>query len=309
MTTAYHYEDTPPQLFLDQLHRLETHRLYDPEITNEQRLNLIALTRKRLNEWRGNLQNQIKEVKKRYTNDDKLEMDIVLGPYKKLDALGNDITKALASLEDTIKRGRALPRGFGVGEVIFGAYEIDEWHFGTNEDRQRFNEMVKIQNRLEGVVNDLKPMKRAISVAHHRATEQKEDTQILIDKYNRIKSWVRFLITAVILLGITAGMLYGGYIIFNSTAPYIRDDASLNPILGGVLLVMGAVSTILLIVLWRRRNRAIAALKADIQYAQNEYRALKAEAKEKRKEYYPVEQLYKQLKKKYAGLRKSFPRG
>ena len=183
MTTAYHYEDTPPQLFLDQLHRLETHRLYDPEITNEQRINLIALTRKRLNEWRGNLQNQIKDVKQRYANGDKLEMDIVLGPYKKLDSLGSDIAKALASLEDTIKRGRALPRGFGLGKVIFGAYEIDEWHFGTNEDKQRFDEMVRVQNRLEGVVNDLKPMKRVIGVAHHRAMEQKEDTKILMDKF------------------------------------------------------------------------------------------------------------------------------
>lgn len=309
MTTAYHYEDTPPQLFLDQLHRLDVPKLYDEALSKEQRLNLIALTRKRLDEWRGSVHNQMKEVQARYAKGDKLEMDIVLGPYKKLTSLGNDIAKEISKLEDTVKRGRALPHGFGIGEQIFGAYEIDEWHYGTGEDRERFEEMLRTQRRLEGVVNDLKPMKRSIEVSHHRAMEQKADTEVIMSEFKRVKSYLRFGITSLIMLGITAGCLFGGYIIFNSEDPYIRNDVGLNPIVGGSLLVVGLVATMLLIVLWRRRNRALAKLKMEIKEAQSEYRALKAEAKEKRVEYYPVQKLYKQLKAKYAGLRKSFPRG
>lgn len=308
MAQSFHFEDTPPQAFLDSLHKIDVPKIYDPALTSEQRANLINLVHKRLKEWQVGLQEQIEKIKKRHGSGKSPDAELQLAPYLKINELGDELKKNIVDLNQNLKAGRVLPKGFQFGTEIFGDFERQEWRFGERADAKRFEEMVKITNRLEHVQDDLKPMTRDLKLTQARVKEQKADAQILMSKYKRRKSPLNLLLIWLVPILVMIACLAVGYIVFNSEIPYVQNDMNLNPIVGGAFLVIGLVASMMLIVLYRRRKRALEELREDIRAIKQLVQEAEKDFKRQRLEYYPVEKLYAQLKGDYQRLRATFPK-
>lgn len=308
MAQAFSYEDTKPQLFLDDLHQIDVPKLFDSRLSNEQRKNLINLTRKRLSDWMDELQRQITTIKRRTNQDNRDEIKLALAPYLKLEELGKQLTRRVIDLDKQMKQGRVLPKGFAFGTEIFGDWDTGEWRFGDAQEANAFDEMMVIYHRLQDTVKpDYDALSRELKLAQRRLKQQERDLKDLMAQYKRRKSPLNLLAKLVIPFVVMIGVLAAGWVLFNQPTPVVRDAVVYNQIVGGGLLVVGLVAAMMMIVLVRRRRRAIIRIQADGKAAKAHLRELKADFKQIRLEFYPVEELYKDLRMQYKQMRRQFP--
>lgn len=304
MSTSFHHSDTPPQVFLDQLHEINIPRLYDPGLNETQRTNLLTLSRKRLSEWQARLVDQTKNIELRYKHvPDQAKLHAA--PYKKLASLGNDLLRAIGDLERTLRAGRALPRGFEFGAKIFGTFETGEWRFGDARDAKRWEQMEAVRRRLDLVRGDYEPMKRDLDLSMRRAKEAKHDLKKLHIRHRKLRNKVPFIIMMLLVALILVGALVSGLMMLNGDIQLVEGDYA--QIFGGALLIVAVVAAVMMITLTRRRRRNLTVVQIGIAEMIEEYRSHKVEAREIRLQLYPVSKLAKQLNTEYKQLRKTFP--
>lgn len=294
----------PPQEFLDQLHKMEFPRMFDPSLSKEQRRNLINLNKKRLGEWQKELNETIQRIKASTESPDKAR--VALAPYNALGRVANNLKKSTIELDKALRADRALPRGVEFGTTIFGNPETGEYRLGSYEDAQLFEDLIRVEGRLNLVVRDLRPIQRDGKLAIARAKQAKQDVDFAQAQLKRTRS--------PIVMGVQLGIvaitmvicLYSGWVIFNAEVR-VADELS-NPALGGLLLIVAVAAAVLMVVIWRRRTRSIDELRLKIRQAHEDFIAAKAEATEQRRELVMNTGLYEQLMKEYKELRSIFPK-
>jgi hypothetical protein len=304
MSSQFHHSDTPPQVYLDQLHEMNIPRLYDPGLNESQRSNLLTLSRKRLSDWQTRIVDQTKNVELRYKHIPD-HARLYAAPYKKLAALGNDLTRALGDLERTVRAGKAVPRGFEFGTKIYGTFDTGEWRLGDAKDAKRWEQMEAIRRRLDLVHNDFEPMKRDMDLALRRAKETKQELKKLHKRHRILRSKFPFLGMLVLVIVIVVGTLLGGITILNGSIDI--GSGNLTPIFGASMLMVSVVAAVLSFSMVRRRRLEAAHVQLSIADAIEDYRSHKVEAREIRLQLYPVAKLAKQLTKEYKDLRQTFP--
>lgn len=304
MDFEYH-DDTPPQTFLDGLHRVDVPRVFDPDLDKAERANLITLTRKRMNEWQSGLHTQMREITKRYDASQAETQRITLAPYKKLDELGKELGNAINNLENAMKRGRMLPEGFGFGTLIFGEPDWAEWHFGDREEATAFEQMVATKNRMDMVDEEYVPMVKNLRLTQGRIKELKSDMAQLNRQYKRRKRPLYVALRVFVLLLFALFFLIAGILLFTSVDPAVA--VTQESIVGGALLVLGVTLMMLMLVVVRRNRRKIVELQEDMKQGRRRMKALQAQFKQQRIDYYPSNELRKKLNAEYKRLRAYFP--
>lgn len=300
------YDDTPAQNFLDDLHAIDVPKLFDPDLTKEQRVNLIKLKKGQLSEWQAGLTAQLREIHGRYDADQATEQRLALAPYKTLDNLGKELTKAIKRLEDAVKRGRMLPQGFGFGTLIFGEPEWGEWHLGEREEADAFEEMVSIKTRMDMVDEEYMPMVKSLKLSQGRIKELKRDLAGWMREYKQRKRPLYIGGRIFVRFGFAIAFVVMGWLLFSAEA---ADGAAFtNRVVGGALLVLGVTLLMMSVVLLRRNRRQVAELEEDIKNGRRRLKQLQQEFKGLRVDYYPTNQLRQELAHDYKALRVNFPR-
>jgi hypothetical protein len=134
MTMEFHYEDRPPQQWLDELYNFQIPRIWDVKLNTTQRGNLLARAKQQLKDWRIALRDQNKKIEARYTKDQAEEKRLMLLPYNKLDDLAVELIDAIADLEAKLAANRPIPESFTIGDRIFGSLPLGRWYFGSLRD-------------------------------------------------------------------------------------------------------------------------------------------------------------------------------
>ena len=305
MTIDFHFTDTPPQVYLDELQGIDVPKLYDPLLNKQQRGNLIVLIRKRLNEWQKKVQTQIQARNGRYDSNNRDKATLLMAPYQTLSDLGKDLNKAIDDLEKGMRAGRVVPPGFSFGKQIFGDLERGEWHLGESEDAKRWGNYISLRRRLETVGREYKPLVQNVKITQARVKEQQNDLAQVMSEYKRRRSPLDIILRLFPVLVAVVIALAGGWYAFRSPEPL--TDAMSNQAVGGILLVVGTVGAILMLVLARRRRRHILYLQENITNSKRFLKELQAAFKQARLDYYPTDKLYKELQVEYKRLKASFP--
>lgn len=304
MTSQFSQTDTPPQVFLDQLHEIGIPRLFDPGLNETQRTNLITLSRKRLAEWQARIVDQTKNIELRYKHlPDQARLHVA--PYKKLISLASDLGKAISDLERTIKSRRAIPRGIEFGTKIFGTFETGEWRLGEFKDAKRWDQMEAIRKRLEQVKSDFEPMKRDMELASQRAREVRHDVKKMQRRHSLLRKRFPFVLFTVIVVAAMIWSLWLGVTIVNGNQDLA--DSRIAPVIGAALLIVAVSSAMMLFTLVRRRRLNLAHIEMTMAMAIEDYRSHKQESHDMRLQLHPMVELARQLTTEYKELRKTFP--
>lgn len=289
--------DIPAQEYLDDLHSIDVPRLFNPDLSKEQRTNLINLTKKRLNDWQTTLQAHMGTIHKRYEKGQETERDLALAAYKKLDDLGKELTGTIKDLEKIVKKDRTIPPRFAFGTVIFGEYDWGEWHLGEREDMVRFEDMVAIKNRLDRVRREHTPMTKNLKQTQSRIKVLKKEIKRNMDEYKRRKRPLYIGLRVVVLLLFVAVFLGLGYVIY---------QAGDSPILAGMSGLLAVSLMTVSISTLRRNRRKLKELEQDIHNGRQRLKQLQQRFKKLRIDYYPVNELKQELTADYQSLRATF---
>jgi hypothetical protein len=304
MTAQFSQADTPPQVFLDQLHEIGVPRLFDPGLNETQRTNLITLSRNRLSEWQTRIVDQTKNIELRYKHlPDQARLHVA--PYKRLISLNAELNKAISDLERTIKQRRALPRSIEFGTRIYGTFETGEWHLGDFRDAKRWDQMEAIRKRLTQVRSDFEPMKRDMELAGRRAKEARHDLKKMQRRHSILRKKFPFVLFTVIVVSAMIWSLWLGISIVNGN--HDLNDQRIAPVIGASLLIVAISSSVMLFTLVRRRRLNLAHIEMSIAMTIADYRSHKQESHDIRMQLHPMMQLARQLTTEYKELRKTFP--
>lgn len=305
MALEFHFTDTPPQAYLDELHSVDVPKLYDPLLSKQQRGNLMVLIRKRLNDWQKKIRTQIKSIEGRYDKSNQDKSLLVSAPYKTLEDLGTDLNSAIMELERSMRAGRVVPQGFGFGDHIFGDLERGEWHLGDRDDVHLWDDYSSLRRRMETIGGEYKPLVQNVKLTQARVKQQQNDLKDMMSTYKRRKSPLNIIVRLLpVLLAVIFALAVGWYTIRNEEPV---AEAMSNQAIGGILLLVGTVGAILMVVLVRRRTRHLNDMKENITQGKRFLRDLKDAYKQARIDYYPTDKLYKELKAEYKILKASFP--
>jgi len=305
VSTTHFHTNKPAQEFLDELHNVNVPVVFDPHISKEQRQNLLALTKKRLQEWQSRLDLEIKSIKDRYDKKQADEARLLLAPYQLLREVANEQAKEIRNLERAMKAGRVLPEGFYFGSKIFGTLEWGEWYLGEFEDVVRWDELVTIKKRLDTLEEERRPLMREIKLTQARLKELKHDLQRWMREYKRRQGFAFVGLRVFVLLILIVASVAGGWLLYNNTGDaYIQDGA--DQAVGGALFMFAAAMAVTSIVFVRRHRKRIKELRQDIKQGQARLATLHAEAKKQRLDFYPVNELVQKLSADYKALRHTF---
>jgi hypothetical protein len=305
MTIDFHFTDTPPQVYLDELHSIDVPKLYDPLLSKQQRGNLMVLIRKRLNDWQKKVQTQIQSINGRYDSNNRDKATLLMAPYQTLSNLGKDLDKAINDLEKGMRAGRVVPPGFSFGKQIFGDLERGEWHLGDPQDAKRWGNYLSLRRRMETVGTEYKPLVQNVKIAQARVKQQESDLRQMTKEYNRRRSPLDIILRLFPVLVVTIIALVADWYAFRTPEPL--NDAMSNQMIGGTLLVVGTVGAILMIILVRRRSQRIRELQENLHHSKRFLKELKSAFKQARLDYYPTDKLYKELQREYKQLKATFP--
>jgi uncharacterized membrane-anchored protein YhcB (DUF1043 family) len=305
MTIDFHFTDTPPQVYLDELHSIDVPKLYDPLLSKQQRGNLMVLIRKRLGDWQKKVQTQLQSINGRYDSNNRDKATLLMAPYQTLSNLGKDLDKAITELEKGMRAGRVVPPGFSFGKQIFGDLERGEWHLGESEDAKRWGNYLSLRRRMETIGAEYKPLVQHVKIAQARVKQQENDLRQMTKEYNRRRSPLDIILRVLPVLIVTIIALVAGWYAFRAPEPL--NDAMSNQAVGGILLVVGTVGAILMVVLERRRTRHLRELQENLTGSKRFLKDLKVAFKQARLDYYPTDKLYKELQTEYKRLKATFP--
>ncbi|MDQ7025236.1 MAG: hypothetical protein Q9P01_12735 [Anaerolineae bacterium] len=305
MALEFHFTDTPPQGYLDELHSLDVPKLYDPLLSKQQRGNLMVLIKKRLNDWHKKIRTQLKAIEGRYDSSNRDKARLIAAPYKTLEDLGNDLSTAVIELERSMRAGRVVPQGFSFGTHIFGELQRGEWHLGDSDDVYLWEDYTTLRRRMEAVGSEYKPLLENVKVSKARVKQQQNDIKAMMASYKRRKSPLNIIIRLLpVLLVVIFTLTMALYTLGSDEA---LAEALSNQAIGSILLLVATVAAILMIVLVRRRTRHLKELKENITQGKHFLQDLKGAYKQARIDYYPTDKLYKELRAEYKILKASFP--
>src|SRR5688572_19018958 len=165
MTMGFHYDDRPPQLWLDELYNFQVPRLWDVKLNATQRANLTTRAKQQLKDWRLAMREQIKKIEARYGKDKLQESRLMVAPYRKLDDLAVELTDAIFDLEKKLAAERPIPEGFEIGERIFGSLPTGRWFLGSLRDAKRWEEFEKLERRYLGLHEEYQNMGQEMKMA------------------------------------------------------------------------------------------------------------------------------------------------
>jgi hypothetical protein len=304
MSAPTFHLDRPPQEYLDELHEIDVPRLFDPSLSREQRMNLIQLTRKDLRHWLQGVEALVDKIGERYGAESVAEQRLAQAPYELLVTLGHQLDDAIDNLEETLKKGRALPEGFMFGQTIFGNAASGEWHLGSRADAERFQEMLAIKRRLDKLMEEYKPLVQKMKVIQARRKEAASDVRDWMQEYRQKQptGYIAGRLAGLLLLSVV--FLGAGAFLSLSDAAVIAADT--DAILGAALVVAGVAFSVAMVVLYRRRNRRLNELREDIQTGKRRVAQYKRDLQEQKRHYFPINQLVTELREEYRDLRSTF---
>jgi hypothetical protein len=305
MTMEFHYEDRPPQVWLDELYNFQVPRLWDIKLNATQRANLTIRAKQQLKDWRLALRDQIRKIEARYSKDQLQESRLMIAPYRKLDDLAIELIDAIADLDKKLAADRPIPEGFELGERIFGSLPTGRWFFGSLRDAKRWEEFEKLERRYMGLNREYKNMGQEMKVAFARVKDEQQELSKASKRYKKLTGFLQLgLRLFIVILAVVFSMLVGG-LVFSLQKPLIDGGIS-NQAFGGVMLILGVIGVMIAIILSRRRRRAIAMLEEDISIMKQSLDRAKKEAMRQKKLFYPTQQTYKEISREYKTMRQTF---
>jgi hypothetical protein len=305
MTMGFHYEDRPPQLWLDELYNFQVPRLWDVKLNASQRNNLATRAKQQLKDWRLAMRDQIRKIEARYSKEQLKESRLMVAPYRKLDDLATELIDAIADLETKLAAGRPVPQGFEIGEKIFGSLPTGRWFFGSLKDAKRWEEFEKLERRYYGLQEEYQNMGLEMKEAFARVKDEQNELSKTGKRYKRLKGFFQLgLRLFIVILAVVFCLLVGGFV-FNHPEPLIEGGIS-NQAFAGVMLILGVIGSIIAIVLARRRRRAISDLQDDISTMRQNLERSKKEALRQKKLFYPTQQTFKEVSREYKKMWQTF---
>lgn len=304
MTDGFYYDDDPPQVWLDDLHAMNIPALWDIQLNNEQRVNLLARAKSELTEWRKHLRSDIDIMKGRFGHDKIDEMERIVTPYQLLDSLAGDLGKQMQDLEKRVKKSNAIPEGFMFGERIFGDMKSKRWHLGTRADEDRWDEFMSIERRYQMVGKEYQQQAKVLKNAAQRIKEQQANNKRMLAELNKQKSTTR--ITIKVLVALVAAGIAGtlaGMSLLNDTVLVATLSAQVYEALLAVVAVAAIITAIVLV---RRRRSAIQQLSAEVSAGRAMSKRLKEAYNAEKRNFYPTQQTFKEVSGIYKELKATF---
>jgi len=302
--TDFHYNDVPPQNWLDELHSFNVTRAWEVGLNDTQRINLVGRGHAQLKDWRIALQAQIKKIEGRYDSSNRAKMKKATAPYQILDKLGNDLYKQLHDLDTRVKDGRAVPMGFEFGTRIFGDLPTNRWQFGDQEDEHRWRDYLSVERRYVSLTKEYKVQSRGYNNAKKRVTEAQAELESLRTQYQQKSGWaqigVRLLIViTIVILCLALGMT--AIVVGLGDGLALSDD-----IFAAVMFLLALIGAMIAFVLARRRRFAIAKLQEELLDTEMILKDITTEAKRQRQYLLPTRQTLKEVKADYEALKATF---
>lgn len=303
-TTNFHYEDIPPQIWLDNLHQYNIPSIWDVQLDNIQRTNLSNRASDNLKEWRTNLREQMKNIQSRYDSSKKDKMRNMLAPYQLLDNLGSDLNSQLRDLKTRLSAGRAIPEGFAIGERIFGDLATRRWHFGEPEDERLWKDFLSTEKRYKTLRKEYKQQVMGLKNAAQRVKEQKKDLIQIEANYKARSGFLQiglrlFIVLLSVVLSLAIGIvtfIYG--LPFESPAP----DTSIAVI----FVCISVIGAVMAVVLMRRRRQSLVILEEDIATMKLNLQNTKQDARRQKQLFFPTEDTFKEIYEDYKIMKKAF---
>jgi hypothetical protein len=304
MALEFHFEDIPPQIWLDELHTFNITGLWNPRMGSQQRENLIQRTKDELKKWRLALRDQMETIKMRYGDENKEEMRLMIAPYHTLDSLGNDLNNAIRDLESKLKAGRALPVGIGIGTHIFGSLHSGRWYFGDDQEMKLWEEFELLERRYRTIKTEYDEQSGEYKITANRVKEHQVDIKKLTKEYKARQSFVQLALRLLVVFLATGLSLILGIMAF--TIQPFQGGIISNEAFGGIMLIIAVVGVMIAIVLSRRRRRRIKFLREEILTLKRDAKMLKQEAQRLKKSLYPTHHTFKEISAHFNEMKKAF---
>lgn len=304
MATGFHYEDVPPQNWLDELHSLNIPRAWDVQINNTQRQNLIRRGKEQLKSWQISLREQIKKIRNRYDASNRDTMEQMLQPYQLLDNLGTDLHSQLGELEQEVKAGKAIPEGFEFGSRIFGDLQTKRWQLGERDDEGRWQDFLKVERRYRSIESEYEEQSQVYKNTKQLAQETQDELKILTKKYDRETGLSHIGLRLLIVVSLAWFTLVLAFVAMMVDAPLGARFA--NEVVAAIMMILAVVSSIAAVILARRRRQAINTLGEDVSQLQNRVRKLRQKTKHEKQHLLPTRQTLKEVYKDYKVLKSTF---
>jgi|GEM_PF-4018009 len=304
MATAFHYEDVPPQNWLDELHGFNIPRVWDVRNNDAQRQNLIIRSKENLKSWQIALREQMDKIEARYDASNRDAMEQILEPFRMLDNLGKDLFTSLRDLEQRLKAGRAVPEGFEFGTRIFGDLQTKRWQLGERDDESRWQDFMKIERRYRSLEQEYEEQARLYNNSKQLAVETNSELKELTRKYDRETGFTHIGIRLLIVVSISWFTLLLAFLA--EAIEFPLGGRFTNDIFAGIMMVLAVVSAITAVILARRRRQAINTLQVEVANLQNRVRKLRQKTKHEKKNLMPTRQTLKEVHKDYQVLKSTF---
>ena len=304
-TMGFHYDDRPPQHWLDELYNFQVPRLWDIKLNETQRNNLTVRAKQQLKDWRLALRDQFKKIETRYGKEQLDEKRLMLAPYNKLDDLAVELVDAINDLEKKLAANRPIPESFTIGDRIFGSLPSGRWYFGSLKDAKRYEEFEKLERRYLGLGREYQNLGQELKVALARVKDEQNELSKATTRHKKLTGFLQIgLRLFSVLLVVIFCLVLGAFVFVHEGQILpggISDDA-----FGGTMLLLGLIAAMVGIVLARRRRRAIAVLEEDIATMKQNLGRAKKEALRQKKLFFPTEQTFKEVRREYAQMKQSF---
>ncbi|MGJ3238758.1 MAG: hypothetical protein ACFE0Q_08645 [Anaerolineae bacterium] len=304
MSTGFHHNDQPPQVWLDELHSFNIPYVWDIQLDKTRRSNLITRAQAQLKQWRLNLREQVKTIESRYDTSNQLTMERMREPYRLLETLGKDLDQQMSVLEKTIESGRAIPKGVTFGTVIFGDLKSKRWQLGEHDDERRWRDFLRVERRYQSLMQEYRQQKRGYDNTKQRYEEYQQEVTQTTARYQRERGTVLIgFRVAIVLALVVLCLIFGAVALLGGTA---LDAPLSNESIGAIMLILAVVGAIMAFVLARRRRQTIADLQVEIVRMQSTLQALKHDAQEQRRLILPTRQTLKEVRADYQALKATF---
>ena len=295
------FQTTPPQHFLDDLHKVKLPALFDTSLTARQRADAIRAAKQNLAKVKLRLQDQRDSIRSqmmrgRKKDDDDSDIKLKLAPYNLLQNLILEMEAAIQNLEDRLGAGKLIPKPMVIGEFIFGEPTTGEWFIGNLDDSKRWDDTVLVKRRRAEFMEQYKPMKDQFTATKMRVAQMRESLKKETEKYNKQsqRGYIMRRILIFFILG-AAALGIGAY------AFLVLE----NP-LGAIGIGLGAILLLMMPLLYLRWRRSIKQSRQDLLIEQQAYKAAKRDGQQFQIQFMSLDETMRELQKEYSQLRATF---
>jgi hypothetical protein len=304
VATGFHYEDVPPQNWLDELQSFNVQGVWDIQLDNVQRSNLTTRAQDRLKDWRLALREQMKKIEGRYDSSNQDAKQRMLAPYQLLDNLGNDLNKQLKDLDERLKSGRAIPEGVDFGTRIFGDIATKRWYLGERPDEQRWAEFISVERRYMSLAKEYHAQSRGYENAKQRMQECKSDLAKLNALFKQRKGLTQNGVRLIIVITVVILCLLIGFVALFMEVSV--GAAVAIEVLAAIMFIFAVIAAIIAFQLARRRRQSVGVIQADIIAMQQTLKQVQQEGKKQKQNLLPTRETFKEVRADYEALKASF---